>query len=571
MSEPRGSSANRDRDDDAPADASFAGADPEQGRLLDLERRLASTPDSPLFFELARIYWDRGQVHRAGELLRQGLQHHPDHIPARLLHAEALLTRGKAQSCAREMARVLQRDPARVPAMLLLARALMAQGQVEEALVVLDRAHELSPEDRAVIRWQRDAEQALAAAEPDEAATSADPPRDIGVVESDGQVVALDAVDPRAPLPGFTGYIRAIAAPHPDLSVMETIPPLPPLPSGPRPAAGERGPAASDEDGGWTLSPVPEALVAEARAAVPPADSSLEASLGALPPVEVGLSISAGSEAAPEDEDEDATRAEDIPPSLLGEPPPPPPPHPATGGATREALSPAFRTGEAPVPAPAPRTSPRVPEGPATAELPVAVRARPSNPRAFARAEDRPGGSLLLAALQAAAEPVGEGTADVADAPRGEVSPAARTPRSAPDSIVALGVPAPVARPASAVPVVAVPAPTADAAARPRPAVDLPRFDWEVPEPAPAPVAVPPTAPSLPFPEPTQLLTDSGAPPGDEVTTDDGDVFMSAPAPAASRADGSSGTAPAARSALRAPVDPSRTGETAGAPEPTHM
>jgi len=56
VSEPRGSSANGDRDDDAPADASFAGAEPEQGRLLDLERRLASTPDSPLFFELARIY-----------------------------------------------------------------------------------------------------------------------------------------------------------------------------------------------------------------------------------------------------------------------------------------------------------------------------------------------------------------------------------------------------------------------------------------------------------------------------------------------------------------------------------
>jgi tetratricopeptide (TPR) repeat protein len=561
VSEPRGSSANRDEGGETRATPSPLDGDAAAGRIADLERRLSAAPDSPLFFELARAHWDLGQVQRAGEVLRQGLQHHPDHLPARLLHAEALLSRGKAQSCAREMARVLQRDPSRVPAMLLLARALMAQDQVEEALVVLDRARDLAPDDRAVQHWQRDAEQALAAAEPDEAATSADPPREIGVIEPDGHVVALDAVDPRAPLPGFTGYIRAIAAPRPEFSGMETIPPLPPLPSpavrpGESPSGAFRGdPDASDDDGGWTLSP--------------PADAPAEI---ALPALEIGLSIGGEAAGNDADEDEDVTRAEDIPPSLLGEPPAPPPPHPTTGGSTREALSPAFRTAEAPVPAPP--AAPPAPT-PATVELPVAVRARPSNPRAFARAEERPGGSLLLAALQAGADPAGDGTVDGSASRPPEAAPeppAGRAPRAAPDSIVALGVPAPSVRAAGPVPVVAVPAPIADAAARPRPAVDLPRFDWEVPEPPAAPVAVPPTAPSLPFPEPTHLLTESTDAP-DALTGQgaDDDLFMSAPSNTAGRSGGPPGTAPAARSGLRASVEAPRTGEMAAVSEPTHM
>ncbi len=567
MSEPRGSSANRDRLDDAPADASLPGGGGDLERLADLERRLAATPDSPLFFELARIYWDHGQVNRAGELLRQGLQHHPDHLPARLLHAEALLTRGKAQSCAREMARVLQRDPTRVPAMLLLGRALMAQHQVEEALVVLDRARELAPDDRAVQRWQRDAEQALAAAEPDDVATSADPPREIGVVEPDGQVVALDAVDPRAPMPGFTGYIRAIAAPRPDVSVVDTIPPLPPLPSGV--GAAVRGPESSDEDRGWSLSPSSEPRVDDRRPGA--SDEAVEASPGPLP----GLSLL--DEADAEAEDEDVTRAEDIPPSLIGEPPPPPPPHPATGGTTREALSPAFRsTGQAAAPSSEP---PRPPPGPATAELPVAIRARPSNPRAFARAEERPGGSLLLAALQAetrddaaaTAEPDDSGSDVTAHTPN-EPPPSVRPALAAPDSIVAVPVPGPASRAGSAVPVVAVFPAAADPAGRPRAAVDLPRFDWEVPEPAPAPLAVPPTAPSLPYPEPTHLLPESGAdrPTSNDAPADDPDLFVSGPSTGARPGD-ASGTAPAARSGPRLLSEAPRPSEAAAAVEPTHM
>lgn len=196
-----------------------------------LERAVAADPASPAFYALAQAHWAAGRISRTGEVLRAGLQHHPEHVPARLLHAEALLARGKHASCAREMARLLQRDHDLVPAMVLLGRALLATDQVDEALVVLERAVETAPDDADAARWLRRAEEAgdasaLLDAEPATALGDVplEPEPEIGIIERPHPPREAEnlADDPPAPAPGFTGYIRAIAAPRPDVSAIES-------------------------------------------------------------------------------------------------------------------------------------------------------------------------------------------------------------------------------------------------------------------------------------------------------------------------------------------------------------
>jgi tetratricopeptide (TPR) repeat protein len=482
----------------APAPTGARPEMPGDADLSSLERAVAADPASSAFFALARAHWAAGRVSRTGEVLRAGLQHHPDHVPARLLHAEALLARGKHASCAREMARLLQRDHDLVPAMVLLGRALLATDQVDEALVVLERAAQTAPDDDDAAEWLRRAEtagDASALLDADDGADASEarapaPEADIGVIERPGSVVELQDADPPAPSPGFTGYIRAIAAPRPDFSAIESLPPLPPRPAVP----------ASPDAALWDPEPEPEpSAPTPAPEPAPPPDLDRATQAESMDDASAGGSVSAGGmesvalfdSAGPDaDDDEDVTRAEDLPPSLAAEPPPPPAPHPETGGATREALSPAFRRPPPTREASGPHTPPVALRTPAVATpaadprptmdqrpapAPRAENAQVANPRSFANADGRAPGSMLLAALQAEAA--------------GDAHPAPSRPTPA-DSIADMRPPAP-----------RFDAPPPPPRADQRPRVDLPQFDWEVPEVAPPPVAVPPTAPSLAVPE----------------------------------------------------------------------
>ncbi len=241
----------------------------------------------------------------------------------------------------------------------------------------------------------------------------------------------------------------------------------------------------------------------------PPAET-MEAlpapALEALPPVVAFPS--------PDDSDEeDATRAEDVPEHVLEARRHQP--HPATGGTTREALSPGLRQGRASL------SFTGVPERDPDADD-DAGRPAPVGPPPPAREP----GSLLLSALRVSAVPPAAPAAAPAtspsDTPPGSISVSLSSlpgsPRTGTPSLSTLPAPRPLPLPQPAPTPALAPAPATVAASpakRQTPTVDarprlaLPRFDWE-PEssgnldwdpPAPLPAsALSPTTPQAPVP-----------------------------------------------------------------------
>lgn len=55
-----------------------------------LEELLEHDPGSKIFFPLARLYRKQGDTHRASEIIRKGIIHHPDYLEAQLFQVELL-------------------------------------------------------------------------------------------------------------------------------------------------------------------------------------------------------------------------------------------------------------------------------------------------------------------------------------------------------------------------------------------------------------------------------------------------------------------------------------------------
>ncbi len=252
-----------------------------------LERTFGDDPASEAFVDLARALLDLGRARRAQEVASVGLAVRPDHVEGRLLLAEALLALGRTRACTREAARVLAADAGEVRAMKLLGRALLADGHAEEAWVVLRRAREEAPADGEVRTELARAETALL-----HRREATDEP--IHVREPDGSITDLEP-EPATDRPGTcTRYIRAVAAPA-------------------APADGASG-----------------VIIDDAYR------NELDANDIALGPVEpLPRPPAPPPPAAPKARFAFVDDSSDEEPTAEGEPP-----HPATGGCTRESLSP---------------------------------------------------------------------------------------------------------------------------------------------------------------------------------------------------------------------------------------
>lgn len=106
----------------------------ESPRIADLKRKLAAEPASRLFLDLAREYYDAGQLQSAADVCARGLKSHPAYLSARVLLGRVYFDMGHTQQSAEAMEAVLAQAPDNLVARRVLAEICMEQGDVGGAL-----------------------------------------------------------------------------------------------------------------------------------------------------------------------------------------------------------------------------------------------------------------------------------------------------------------------------------------------------------------------------------------------------------------------------------------------------
>jgi tetratricopeptide (TPR) repeat protein len=133
-------------------------------RLERLERIYEENPGTRLFLALAEEYFRDGQLEKAVEVCRGGLETFPGYTSARVTLARSLIDLGQDAEAEVELGAVLGNSPDNLLASRLYAALLIRQGRLDEAMPVVDRLLELSPDDEEGLRFRGQLEQP---AEPD--------------------------------------------------------------------------------------------------------------------------------------------------------------------------------------------------------------------------------------------------------------------------------------------------------------------------------------------------------------------------------------------------------------------
>jgi thioredoxin-like negative regulator of GroEL len=105
----------------------------EQDPVTDLHARWQTERSPQLTLQLAEEYRRADQVVKAIEVLRQGLEHHPSHIAARVALGRYLFDAGNADEAVTRLEEVVNEDPTHLVANKILVEAYLARGEVEKA------------------------------------------------------------------------------------------------------------------------------------------------------------------------------------------------------------------------------------------------------------------------------------------------------------------------------------------------------------------------------------------------------------------------------------------------------
>jgi len=198
-----------------------------------LERRYQDNPHGLTFAPLAEYYRKSGDVPRALELTRRGLELHPDYIPASIVLGRCHLDLGETREAEAAFSHVLALDPENVIALKALADIAERDGRPGEAerwlnlLLSVDRSNEDAREQLARV-------QAAASPEAVEAASAdpaADPAEEVGFAP-----LPLPGLEPTAPRTFAAAMEQAIAGDTDEYAVPPTAAPDAP-PAEPAPAA----------------------------------------------------------------------------------------------------------------------------------------------------------------------------------------------------------------------------------------------------------------------------------------------------------------------------------------------
>ena len=146
-----------------------------------LERRYAENPHGLTFAPLAEVHRKNGDVQRAFELLKPGLQHHPDYIPASIVLGRCHLDLGDLPSAETAFTHVLDLDGENVIALKALADINERLHRVDDAerwlttLLSLDRSNDEARDQLARLEVARRSTAAGAAAPGEPGAPAAEP------------------------------------------------------------------------------------------------------------------------------------------------------------------------------------------------------------------------------------------------------------------------------------------------------------------------------------------------------------------------------------------------------------
>jgi len=124
-------------------------------RLERLERIYEENPETRLFLALAEEYFRDGQMEKAAEVCRAGLEIYPGYTSARVTLARSLTDLGQDEAAEQELGTVLGNSPDNLIASRLFASLLIRQGRLAEAGPEVDRLLELSPDDEEGLRLRQ--------------------------------------------------------------------------------------------------------------------------------------------------------------------------------------------------------------------------------------------------------------------------------------------------------------------------------------------------------------------------------------------------------------------------------
>jgi tetratricopeptide (TPR) repeat protein len=105
----------------------------QQDPASDLRARWESERSPQLTLQLAEEYRRADQVVKAIEVLREGLEHHPSHIAARVALGRYLFDAGNADEAVTRLEEVVNEDPTHLVANKILVEAYLGRGEVAKA------------------------------------------------------------------------------------------------------------------------------------------------------------------------------------------------------------------------------------------------------------------------------------------------------------------------------------------------------------------------------------------------------------------------------------------------------
>ncbi len=118
-----------------------------EARIKALEERLQQYPSSAVFFPLASLLWEKGEVDQAENLLKNGLATYPNYAAAGVLLGEILISKDEHEQATRFVAKALEIAPWNILGQRLLVECWRRKGDEEAAQVALRAAEMFGAEE----------------------------------------------------------------------------------------------------------------------------------------------------------------------------------------------------------------------------------------------------------------------------------------------------------------------------------------------------------------------------------------------------------------------------------------
>lgn len=214
-----------------------------------LERRFAENPTGRNFAPLADAYRKAGELDRAIELCKGGLERHPDYISAHIVYGRCLIDKKDDLEAEQVFQKVLSLDPENIIALRVQAELADRGNRYDDAVQWLTRLLAVDPMNgdaaEALARAKgkaalvEKATEPMAAGSPEleaEAAEAASPPEPALEAEPevrDSQMIDVDLAMAEAPTTALTKPQFGI-----EHAAVEAAPPEPPAPKQAEPAPG---------------------------------------------------------------------------------------------------------------------------------------------------------------------------------------------------------------------------------------------------------------------------------------------------------------------------------------------